>query len=691
MALQNVEANITLDLYNHDTTPATVKAIQLDSQTRYVAAMLQNVGMQYDVDSGATVQLIVVRPDNVGVQITGETFEYGEEGAQFLGPYAELTQVALAVSGKMRGQFKITSGTQILRTEIFAINNGVALDASTDEWADEYDGYNLEEMATSIETNTADIASLEADVSQLKEGLSDISDRTGVTSHPTVTFTNHSAVKPATGLVNGTNAHSYSNYVQCGGYDIVILTMILYKANYDYGLAFYDESEVYISGVQSRYDTSLEVSTWETREIPIPSNAKYFRTTWIASDSPTYVDWTFSCALVKTGSLPAEIVDKTTATSENVLDKTNLTIGKYINKSGSIGTSSSYAYTDYIKVREGDVVKGYANKQSTLTLRYVCAYDNKKVVIASAGAENASSYTVPNGVSFVRITGYARTDNSGINSPYARIFLNGTDGKYQAYKFGDVTDFATENYAATQILKNYPLTTITPYMLNLLSYRPLGTLTKGYICLVSDDGDADVATYTIPMLQSKGDIPCTFAVMKSSEVFSTQSGTDALIDAVQNHNCEIAQHGGITWDQYDELTLNSFFDDEKAYWDSIGLTPYGAVCPAHNINNLIRVICGGRFGCVRTGYADGVPYYPNYTNGAKSNIFGLTSQSSVDSTLNGHKTTLDYTKANNLLRIIHWHENELTAEKKTQLEGIIDYAQEIGLTFITMKDIPTII
>ena len=174
MALQNVEANITLDLYNHDTTPATVKAIQLDSQTRYVAAMLQNVGVQYDVDSEATIQLIVVRPDNVGVQIPGETFEYGEEGAQSLGPYAELTQVALAVSGKMRGQFKITSGTQILRTEIFAINNGVALDASTDEWADEYDGYNLEEMATSIETNTADIASLEADVSQIKEDFRDL-------------------------------------------------------------------------------------------------------------------------------------------------------------------------------------------------------------------------------------------------------------------------------------------------------------------------------------------------------------------------------------------------------------------------------------------------------------------------------------------------------------------------------------
>ena len=172
MALQNIEANITLDLYNHDTTPSTVKAIQLDSQTRYVAAMLQNMGAQYDVDSGATVQLIVIRPDKVGVQITGTTFTYGDEGAQFLGPYAELTQVALAVNGKMRGQFKITSGTQILRTEIFTISNGEALDASTDEWADEYDGYNLEEMATSIETNTSDIASLEADVSQIKEDLS---------------------------------------------------------------------------------------------------------------------------------------------------------------------------------------------------------------------------------------------------------------------------------------------------------------------------------------------------------------------------------------------------------------------------------------------------------------------------------------------------------------------------------------
>lgn len=174
MALQNVEANITLDLYNHDTTPTTIKAIQLDSQTRYVAAMLQNMGAQYDVDSGATVQLTVIRPDKVGVQITGTTFSYGDEGAQYLGPYAELTMVALAVSGKLLGQFKITSGEQILRTEIFMVSTGVALDASTDEWAGEYDGYNLDELVEKVDAAVAKVDGMEADVTELKSGLSDL-------------------------------------------------------------------------------------------------------------------------------------------------------------------------------------------------------------------------------------------------------------------------------------------------------------------------------------------------------------------------------------------------------------------------------------------------------------------------------------------------------------------------------------
>ena len=278
MALQNIEANITLDLYNHDTTPATVKAIQLDSQTRYVAAMLQSMGAEYGLDSNATVQLIVIRPDKVGVQITGTTFTYGDEGAQFLGPYAELTQVALAVNGKMRGQFKITSGDQILRTEIFAISNGEALDASTDEWADEYDGYNLEEMATSIETNTSDIASLEADVSQIKEELSakvnSVKKIIALEATPVTYEMLTGKVIGSTGIITNASGDGYkvSDYIPVSGGQVV--TCALSRARWgNQNWAFYDAEYTPVA----TYGKTASGTTVEYHSrIIVPLKAKYF-------------------------------------------------------------------------------------------------------------------------------------------------------------------------------------------------------------------------------------------------------------------------------------------------------------------------------------------------------------------------------------------------------------------------------
>ena len=176
MSLTNIEKLITLDIYNHDTTPTTIKAIACDNDTRYVAAEIQNESVWYDIGSTATVQLTVIRPDKVGVAVTGQPYpieythgdgqidpETGEEGEvtdTYYGVYAELNQPALAISGTLLGQFKITTGTQILRTEIFYINNGRALDAETSEWAGEYDGYDLEEFAERIETAEAAVASV---------------------------------------------------------------------------------------------------------------------------------------------------------------------------------------------------------------------------------------------------------------------------------------------------------------------------------------------------------------------------------------------------------------------------------------------------------------------------------------------------------------------------------------------------
>lgn len=177
MALTNVIANIILDLYDHDLTPSTIKTIALDSASRYVSAVIRDRGGIYDIGQNTAVTLTVVRPDKTGVQITGEPIAHeevtpDEQIITTYGAYAELTPAALAIKGNLRAQFMLTSGDQVLRTEIFTINNGEALDASTDTWAGEYQGYNLDELVQTVNTAAAAVEDMAQDVTDLKQTLS---------------------------------------------------------------------------------------------------------------------------------------------------------------------------------------------------------------------------------------------------------------------------------------------------------------------------------------------------------------------------------------------------------------------------------------------------------------------------------------------------------------------------------------
>lgn len=173
MALTNLVTSLVLDVHDHDTTPTSVKAIALDKQTRFIKATLTYRGADYPVDENATVTLTVIRPDKTGVQVTGSVVDVdnADRTGTIKGVYAELSQTALAVRGKCLCQFKITDGEQILRTEIFAVNNGQALDADISEWAGDLDGHNLDEMAQSIEDLSSDVSEIQSDVSDLKEEL----------------------------------------------------------------------------------------------------------------------------------------------------------------------------------------------------------------------------------------------------------------------------------------------------------------------------------------------------------------------------------------------------------------------------------------------------------------------------------------------------------------------------------------
>lgn len=163
MSLENIVANLELDVYNHDSGRPTIKAIALDDNTRYVAAMICYRGEPYNIGEDATVELIIIRPDKVGVLTTGASYELPyddpstEEIEVIYGAYAELDQAAIAISGELLGQFRITSGGQVLRTQIFKINNGKALDEGQSEWAGEYQGYDLEELVERISALENDV------------------------------------------------------------------------------------------------------------------------------------------------------------------------------------------------------------------------------------------------------------------------------------------------------------------------------------------------------------------------------------------------------------------------------------------------------------------------------------------------------------------------------------------------------
>ena len=184
MAINNILKSIILDVYDHDNkTPKTVKSIAADNDIRYIAAEIQSEGVRYDVSASSTVELIILRPDKVGVSVTGQPQEFTYQGESsfdpdtgettpgetitYYGVYAELDQVALAKTGILLGQFKITNGEQVLHTEIFRVNNGRALDTETSDWAGEYQGYDLDELVQSVNE-------METDVSELKENLLDL-------------------------------------------------------------------------------------------------------------------------------------------------------------------------------------------------------------------------------------------------------------------------------------------------------------------------------------------------------------------------------------------------------------------------------------------------------------------------------------------------------------------------------------
>ena len=149
---------------------------------------------------------------------------------------------------------------------------------------------------------------IEPEVDANTLAIQNIIDKTGLETDITdqFTFTDGKVVNSSIGQLVTSTVGSYSNYVAIpDGYDKLKLMMVVSNDSYARGMAFYTaiDQTTYISGVKTRSDTSLSVWSAEMVEIPIPQNAKYFRTTWMATDYEPYGSYTFSCSLIKTGTI----------------------------------------------------------------------------------------------------------------------------------------------------------------------------------------------------------------------------------------------------------------------------------------------------------------------------------------------------------------------------------------------------
>lgn len=101
---------------------------------------------------------------------------------------------------------------------------------------------------------------------------------------------------------------------------------------------------------------------------------------------------------------------------QNILDDSLSIDGKDISANGTISSYSGRKLTDYIAVNEGDIINMYYinSSQSVAALKFfhLAAFDSSLNAVESASpSERATTYTVPNGVRFIRVSFSSSANN----------------------------------------------------------------------------------------------------------------------------------------------------------------------------------------------------------------------------------------------------------------------------------------
>lgn len=452
MSLANIRPSIVLDIYDHNLTPSSIKTIALDSNTRFVAAVIRNRGEIYDIGQDATVVLTVVRPDKTRVQITGQTYSLTEttrddETITYYGASAELTQLALAIKGNLRAQFKITSGEQELRTEIFTINNGEALDAGEGDWAGDLDGHNLDEMAQSIEDLSSDVSEIQGDVSDLKEKLNEITAKMKKVVSENKWDTENETVGAIT--ANGTVYPNYTSYVYPNTPIEVNEGDVVRSYEINAGGGFATAGMRWLCAYDSEMSpVTASGSNANITSYTVPAGIKYIRPSFnsggqkrmltINYEASSWIDYEvhyeagdefhtdIKMAQTNFGELYLDY------SMLNRLDPTDCQTGKFINgTTGAISDNASYYVTNYMEIRSGETL--YFMQRDTkvaVNARTVAVYDANKTLLDTLGTNTSTDHFAQTGkAAFIRCS-FSYSASDIIRTPYGIGVMTSATPRY---------------------------------------------------------------------------------------------------------------------------------------------------------------------------------------------------------------------------------------------------------------------
>lgn len=415
---------------------------------------------------------------------------------------------------------------------------------------------------------------------------------------------------------------------------------------------------------------------------------------------------------------------------QNEYNRTNNTNKGFIN-----GTATRATGAIQILGYSHRIVKRDINYTST-PIYITCNNDNYRFIVVTYDInENLISY----GNDVKRATIPSNT--------YYRIVVRLADET--GASAADIETFENVLSFDCNIINAYPLETMPKYIRGCLSYRPLGRLSKPYICFSTDDGRKQLATYTLPLFISKN-VPLTMCIWSTSDVMQNAVGRAQILAATTNPGTaryitittdpdtqaeiwnegsvinsnydntlypNIAQHGSYPWANgsqmdtpYDEKQLFDFFESEKNAFTNYGLTvSRAAACPYGYTDERMIAETGGYFGVNRSVYNpndNNIVYYPFYSSGERSNIFALRACNIKGYSTPTWENAVDYIKANNMLLCIYLHDWDLSTTARDdgitddgdgtshtaakRLEDLIDYAKAQNITFINLSDIPNL-